>query len=530
MLNFVMGGLYRRLKGGDERGQALILMVFGMTVIFLMAAVVIDVSLWLSERRRVQRAADLAVLAGVQDLPGDDALAILHSQEWAAKNGYEDGTGGVVVSAETLCKNSDADTPLGLCVNGGGPAPSQCAGVGCDSLRVVISKPADLLFASIFSITSFDIEAVASAVCAGCSTTSSPGASLAQHFVDVPASLDCSAGSPVVDGRALVAVEGYAKLGDVVSTSTSVDYGDALAACDSDYYYFALRLNGPRTGGAVANENVYGGCVVASPVQVNGGIVGGLAGRVTALGAASFTLDTGAAIWTVDVDAGTSYTGLDAYGDLAANFAVEVEGALAAPQVVLATNVERRNEAFCTASSSPTYHANYITGWSGGAHTFQDLLEGDRARFQISCDGVAIHDFVQDYLRWSGSEWLSDTGGDGTLVGAGPNQSASSLEWNLENSIATGWGDVLGENQFEHAPPFDTLYPDYAPQYGAYVSETTYEFRVPLAAYAGCGAIVFGLEDIGGAPGPLSGIHNSPVKANDGADLAVVAAQLQLVE
>ena len=156
-----------------ERGQAIILMVGVLTVIFAVAAAVVDVGLWLGERRSVQRAADFAALAGSQDLPLDDDLAEGHALEWAERNGYEDGVNGVEVTVELLCKNTFADPPQGICTNTsltGGPGPCQ-VGDGCDSLRVIISKPAGRLFTSIFGVGEVH---VASGAAAGLDIYSQP--------------------------------------------------------------------------------------------------------------------------------------------------------------------------------------------------------------------------------------------------------------------------------------------------------------------------------------------------------------------
>jgi len=64
------------------------------------------------------------------------------------------------------------------------------------------------------------------------------------------------AATAIVDGR-VTASDGYgAPIADVMGGS--IDYGDIFATSDGSYRYFALRLNGPTTGGAVVNENVYG--------------------------------------------------------------------------------------------------------------------------------------------------------------------------------------------------------------------------------------------------------------------------------
>jgi len=160
------------LKRG-ERGQAIIMMVGVLTVIFAVAAAVVDVGLWLAERGSVQRAADFAALAGSQDLPLDDGLAEASALDWAARNGYPDGVNGVDVTVELLCKNTFPDPPAGICTNtnpAGGP--SAClAGSGCDGLRVIISKPAGRLFTSIFGVGEVH---VASGAAAGLDIYSQP--------------------------------------------------------------------------------------------------------------------------------------------------------------------------------------------------------------------------------------------------------------------------------------------------------------------------------------------------------------------
>jgi hypothetical protein len=52
----------------NESGQALILLVMAMTVMFVIGAITVDVGLWLSERRGSQTEADFAALAGAYQL------------------------------------------------------------------------------------------------------------------------------------------------------------------------------------------------------------------------------------------------------------------------------------------------------------------------------------------------------------------------------------------------------------------------------------------------------------------------------
>lgn len=143
----------------DERGQVLIMFVGVLTIIFLIGAIVVDWGLWLSERRGVQRAADLAALAGSLDLPydpdsGNDPR--VSALEWAARNGYADGVDGVEVEVELLCANKIPSPPPGICrnTNPSSDEPSPCVPErGCDSIRVTIHKPGRHFFSSIFGVS-----------------------------------------------------------------------------------------------------------------------------------------------------------------------------------------------------------------------------------------------------------------------------------------------------------------------------------------------------------------------------------------
>ncbi len=60
------------VRQGDERGQALILLVLAMTVVFVIGVIVVDFGLWLTERRGAQKDADLTTLAGAMELLQQD--------------------------------------------------------------------------------------------------------------------------------------------------------------------------------------------------------------------------------------------------------------------------------------------------------------------------------------------------------------------------------------------------------------------------------------------------------------------------
>lgn len=406
---------WRRLAAGWRRqeGQALVLAAAASVVVMGFTAMVVDVGLILYERRHLQNVADAAALAGVLELPDSPAMAIAKAEEWASKNGFDPSDPDNTFEANTPYLGDDG------------------------KLEVRVSRPVGFLFGRVLGLDFAQVSA--RAVAERIPGSEGGGTPLP---VPLPTDMSCS-GTPVVDGR-VTDGEGYTKIADLVGESA--DYGDAFFACDSDYYYLALRLNGPSTGGAVANENVY------------------------------------------------------------------------APK------------------KNSTYHSDYQTGWN--KHDFKALLKSDRARFQLACDDVVVHDFIQDYLRKEGSSWASDPSGDGEIIVAGPAASASSLEWNLEHPDETGWGDDPGEEPFVpgndklgQSPPFNPLYPDYDAEYAGWVWEMIYEFKVPKSAYSGCtGDVLFGLHNFAGQAGPLEGIHSSPAKVEDGASLTLQQEIVRLVE
>lgn len=59
-------------KKENERGQVIILTVLIMTVFFIIGFIVVDVTLWLTERRGAQKDADATTLAGAYQLLGQD--------------------------------------------------------------------------------------------------------------------------------------------------------------------------------------------------------------------------------------------------------------------------------------------------------------------------------------------------------------------------------------------------------------------------------------------------------------------------
>ncbi len=347
----------------------------------------------------------------------------------------------------------------------------------------------------------------------------------------VPTDIDC--GNPEVDGR-VTDSDGYTKLGDLGAGDT--DYGDVFLACDQNFYYFAMRLNGPDTGGAVPNDNAYGDGCKDGEIKYKNGDFEKLKGNVDSIDVpgSSFTVEVAGDIWTVDVDDKTKYRdGISSIEDLIVGTGVEVKGTEVGSMQVLAKEVKLKNETYCTADDLG-YHVTYDTGWQHvGKHTYGKLLGSDRARFQIACGDTTQHDFILDYLRETGNGWASDTAGDGTVYKSAPTDSASSLEWNLEHPDETGWGDDPGEDPLAQSPPFDPVWPTYDSEYDGWVWEMIYEFKVPKQPLKNCAETVyFGLYDFSGQTGGLVGIHSSPAKTADGANVIIQSSDpvIRLVE
>ncbi len=85
-------------RSDRQRGQTLVLFVIVAVVLIGSVAIVTDVSwLWVNQQR-MQRAADAAALAGAIYLPGDPTTAYATARAEAAKNGYINGSNGIVVT------------------------------------------------------------------------------------------------------------------------------------------------------------------------------------------------------------------------------------------------------------------------------------------------------------------------------------------------------------------------------------------------------------------------------------------------
>ena len=420
---------WERSDSEREKGQVLVLFVLMLTVLLGFMALVIDVGLAYMERRSLQNAVDAAALAAAVDLLNGESLdtAVASTLDYLERNGYD------IDDDFTF----EANIP---------PQSGPYQGLS-NYVEVLAFTDAPFALLKLFRDDPYAVGARAVAEWRG----GGGGGSTPPGPVSVPESVEC--GTPTVDGR-VTDSDGYTQIGNLVGDS--IDFGDAFFACDGTFFYFALRLNGPSAGGAVANENMYG-----PRAKKNG---------------------------------------------------------------------------------PPGYHEVYQTGWK--KHDFKALLSSDRARFQTACfdgvedDFVVVHDFIQDYLREDGAGWASDTAGNGEVLVAGPAMSASSLEWNLEHPVGTGWGDDPGEEPFVpgddkagQSPPFDPQYPTYDSEYDGWVWEMIYEFNLPMVDYDDCiGPILFGLQNFAGEAGALEGIHSSPPKVSGGITLLTAPTTVRLVE
>jgi Flp pilus assembly protein TadG len=89
----------------NERGQAVVLMVISLAVLTGMAALVLDVGIWMRTDRRLQATADAAALAGAQKLPTDVAGAKALAQTYANQNGGD--VLGSAISVTTTYTSND---------------------------------------------------------------------------------------------------------------------------------------------------------------------------------------------------------------------------------------------------------------------------------------------------------------------------------------------------------------------------------------------------------------------------------------
>ncbi|MDO8616803.1 MAG: Tad domain-containing protein [Dehalococcoidia bacterium] len=138
----------RRRRGSGERGQVIILALLVITVTFVVGAIAVDLTLWLSERRGAQTDADFSALAGAFELLDPDA---------SAGDAIQAATDNLDANDEQL--NASLAQPIAV--------DDSCYDRGVnDAVTVDVRHDSRALFFDIFGVTDPDIGAHAKA-CAG---------------------------------------------------------------------------------------------------------------------------------------------------------------------------------------------------------------------------------------------------------------------------------------------------------------------------------------------------------------------------
>ncbi|KPK47800.1 MAG: hypothetical protein AMJ77_01940 [Dehalococcoidia bacterium SM23_28_2] len=91
----------------QEFGQGLVLGTLAMIVVLSLCALVLDVGMFLHEKRELQKAVDAAALAAAQNLPESWPDAETDASEWLAKNGIDTSDGDSVDISFTCTSEYD---------------------------------------------------------------------------------------------------------------------------------------------------------------------------------------------------------------------------------------------------------------------------------------------------------------------------------------------------------------------------------------------------------------------------------------
>ena len=90
---------HARTIATEDGAQALVMIGLSLSLLMAIVGLAIDITWYQLNVDRMQRAADAAALAGVVYLPGNPSGAQTAALNEATKNGYQNGVGGVVVTA-----------------------------------------------------------------------------------------------------------------------------------------------------------------------------------------------------------------------------------------------------------------------------------------------------------------------------------------------------------------------------------------------------------------------------------------------
>jgi len=73
----------------EEAGQTLILFALMISVLLIFVVMVVDVGMFLEQRRNAQNVVDAAALAGAQELPNNPTNAEIVARDYAVRNGFD---------------------------------------------------------------------------------------------------------------------------------------------------------------------------------------------------------------------------------------------------------------------------------------------------------------------------------------------------------------------------------------------------------------------------------------------------------
>ena len=100
MLTSIRGRMNRsRLQQAGDGGYVIAMTALLILPLMAFTGLAVDLGSWYARAAQIQRTTDAASLAGVAFLPFDEGDAIDAAEEVAARNGFVDGVGGIVVSA-----------------------------------------------------------------------------------------------------------------------------------------------------------------------------------------------------------------------------------------------------------------------------------------------------------------------------------------------------------------------------------------------------------------------------------------------
>lgn len=91
----------RNKKVQREEGQTLIIFALMLSVLILFIALVVDVGMFMEQRRNAQNVVDASALAGAQELPDDKIAAEAFARDYATRNGFDPAALDITFSCTT---------------------------------------------------------------------------------------------------------------------------------------------------------------------------------------------------------------------------------------------------------------------------------------------------------------------------------------------------------------------------------------------------------------------------------------------